>query len=234
MTMAHEAEREVDDAQVRGEEVSLRILRERLYTAVVSDVLDRQGLLEQAMSARIRPLEPRMRLVGRAHTVLTADIYQRPANPYEKEIASVDSLKPGDVMVAATNGSERTCLWGELLSTAARARGAAGALIDGHTRDVARILEMEFPLFCTGFRPVDSSSRSIVVDYDCPVLCGGVMVSPGDVIFADIDGVIAIPQDRLEETVQAALEKVQAENSSRQMLEEGYLLRDVYDRFGVL
>jgi 4-hydroxy-4-methyl-2-oxoglutarate aldolase len=234
MTMAHEAEREVDDAQVRGEEVSLRILRERLYTAVVSDVLDRQGLLEQAMSARIRPLEPRMRLVGRAHTVLTADIYQRPANPYEKEIASVDSLKPGDVMVAATNGSERTCLWGELLSTAARARGAAGALIDGHTRDVARILEMEFPLFCTGFRPVDSSSRSIVVDYDCPVLCGGVMVSPGDVIFADIDGVVVIPQDRLEETVQAALEKVQAENSSRQMLEEGYLLRDVYDRFGVL
>jgi 4-hydroxy-4-methyl-2-oxoglutarate aldolase len=232
--MAHEAEREVDDAQVRGDEVSLRILRERLYTAVVSDVLDRQGLLEQAMSARIRPLEPRMRLVGRAHTVLTADIYQRPANPYEKEIASVDSLKPGDVMVAATNGSERTCLWGELLSTAARARGAAGALIDGHTRDVARILEMGFPLFCTGFRPVDSSSRSIVVDYDCPVLCGGVMVSPGDVIFADIDGVVVIPQDRLEETVQAALEKVQAENSSRQMLEEGYLLRDVYDRFGVL
>ncbi len=211
-----------------------QILRDRLYTAVVSDVLDRQGLLEQAMSARIRPLEPRMRLIGRAHTVLTADIYQRPANPYEKEIASVDSLKPGDVMVAATNGSERTCLWGELLSTAARARGAAGALIDGHTRDVARILEMGFPLFCTGFRPVDSSSRSIVVDYDCPVLCGGVMVYPGDVIFADIDGVVVIPQDRLEETVQAALEKVQAENSSRQMLEEGYLLRDVYDRFGVL
>jgi regulator of RNase E activity RraA len=232
--MAHEAEREMVGGVANEENAPLRMLREHLYTAVVSDVLDRQGLLEQAMSARIRPLEPRMRLVGRAHTVLTADIYQRPANPYEKEIASVDSLKPGDVMVAATNGSERTCLWGELLSTAARARGATGALIDGHTRDVARILEMEFPLFCTGFRPVDSSSRSIVVDYDCPVLCGGVMVYPGDVIFADIDGVVVIPRDRLEETVEAALEKVQAENSSRQMLEEGYLLRDVYDRFGVL
>jgi regulator of RNase E activity RraA len=60
------------------------------------------------------------------------------------------------------------------------------------------------------------------------------MVHPGDIIFADIDGVVVIPQDRLEETVQAALEKVQAENSSRKMLEEGYLLRDVYDRFGVL
>ena len=212
----------------------LDVLRTRLYTAVVSDVLDRQGLLDQAMSARIRPIEPRMRLIGRAHTVLTADVYQRPSNPYGKEIAAVDSLKPGDVMVAATNGSERTCLWGELLSTAARARGATGSLIDGHTRDVARILEMEFPVFCTGFRPVDSSSRSVVVDYDCPILCGGVLVHPGDIIFADIDGIVVIPSSQLEATVQAALEKVEAENSSRQMLEEGYFLRDVYDRFGVL
>jgi regulator of RNase E activity RraA len=99
---------------------------------------------------------------------------------------------------------------------------------------VARILEMGFPVFCTGFRPVDSSYRSTVVDFDCPILCGGVMVMPGDIIFGDIDGVIVIPSDRLAETVQAALEKVEAENHSREMLEEGYLLRDVYDRFGVL
>jgi regulator of RNase E activity RraA len=212
----------------------LGVLRDRLYTAVVSDVLDRQGLLEQAMSARIRPIEPGMRLVGRAHTVLTADIYERPANPYEKEIAAVDSLEPGDVMVADTNGSERTCLWGELLSTAARARGATGCVLDGHVRDVRRIIEMGFPVFCTGFRPVDSSSRSTIVDFDCPVRCGGVLVHPGDIIFADVDGVVVIPRDHLQATVAAAVEKVEAENSSRQMLEEGYLLRDVYDRFGVL
>jgi 4-hydroxy-4-methyl-2-oxoglutarate aldolase len=136
--------------------------------------------------------------------------------------------------VASTNGSERTCLWGELLSTAARARGATGCLLDGHARDVARILEMGFPVFCTGFRPVDSSYRSTVVDFECPIQCGGVMVMPGDIIFGDIDGVIVIPSDRLAATVQAALEKVEAENHSREMLEEGYLLRDVYDRFGVL
>src|SRR5688572_2642778 len=199
----------------------LDLLRTRLYTAVVSDVQDRQGLLDQAMSARIRPIEPRMRLIGRAHTVLTADVYQRPSNPYGKEIAAVDSLKPGDVMVAATNGSERTCLWGELLSTAARARGATGALIDGHTRDVTRILEMGFPVFCTGFRPVDSSSRSTVIDYGCPVRCGDVLVNPGDIIFADFDGVVVIPPDLLELTVRLALEKVEGENASREMLEQG-------------
>jgi regulator of RNase E activity RraA len=222
------------DTNASQEDSLLDVLRDRLYTAVVSDGHDRQGLLEQAMRARIRPIEPGMRLVGRAHTVLTADIYERPANPYEKEIAAVDSLKPGDVMVADTNGSERTCLWGELLSTAARARGATGCVLDGHVRDVRRIIEMGFPVFCTGFRPVDSSSRSTIVDFDCPVRCGGVLVHPGDIIFADVDGVVVIPRDHLQATVAAAVEKVEAENSSRQMLEEGYLLRDVYDRFGVL
>ncbi|MFN8593319.1 MAG: RraA family protein [Thermomicrobiales bacterium] len=217
-----------------SEDQLLDLLRTTLYTAVVSDVLDRQGLLGQAMAARIRPIEPRMRLVGRAHTVLSADIYARPENPYIKEIAAVDALKPGDVTVAATNGSQRTCLWGELLSTAARARGATGCLIDGHTRDVRRILEMEFPVFCTGFRPVDSSSRSIVIDYGIPVLCGDVMVYPGDIIFGDIDGVVVIPRDRLAATVEEAMAKVEGENASRTMLEQGYLLRDVYDRFGVL
>jgi 4-hydroxy-4-methyl-2-oxoglutarate aldolase len=222
------------DTSVDSDDALLDLLRTKLYTAVVSDVLDRQGFLDQAMAARIRPIEPRMRLVGRAHTVLSADVYQRPENPYTKEIAAVDALQPGDVMVAATNGSERTCLWGELLSTAARARGATGCLIDGHVRDVRRILEMDFPVFCTGFRPVDSSSRSIVLDYGVPIRCGDVMVHPGDVIFADVDGVVVIPRAQLAPTVEAALEKVESENNSRAMLEEGYLLRDVYDRYGVL
>ena len=222
------------DSNASSETQLFQLLRTRLYTSVVSDVLDHQGLLDQAMAARIRPIEPSMRLVGRAHTVLTADVYQRPENPYVKEIAAVDALQPGDVMVATTNGSERTCLWGELLSTAARARGATGCLIDGHTRDVTRILEMGFPVFCTGFRPVDSSSRSTVIDYGCPVRCGDVLVNPGDIIFADFDGVVVIPPDLLELTVRLALKKVEGENASREMLEQGFLLRDVYDRYGVL
>ena len=204
-----------------SQDLLLETLRTKLYTGVVSDVLDRQGLLDQAMSARLRPIAPAMRLVGRAHTVLTADVYRRPEHPYDKEIA-------------ATNGSQRTCLWGELLSTAAMARGATGCLIDGHVRDVARIVEMDFPVFCTGFRPVDSSFRSVVIDYQCPVLCGDVLVHPGDIILADIDGVVVIPAARLAETVETALAKVEAENASRQMLRDGYLLRDVYDRYGVL
>ena len=122
----------------------LDALRNDLYVAVVSDALDGLGLHDQAMDDRLRPLTPDMRLVGRAHTVLTADVYERPAEPYRLEIEAVDALKPGDVMVAATNGSSRTCFWGELLSTAAVARGATGCAIDGHTRDVLKIIEMGF------------------------------------------------------------------------------------------
>jgi regulator of RNase E activity RraA len=217
-----------------NEDELIGILRDKLYVAAVSDILDSLGLTEQAMTANIRPITSEMRVIGRAHTVLTTDIYERPAEPYHMEIAAVDSLKAGDVMVACPNGSERTCLWGELLSTAARCRGATGAIIDGHTRDAKKIIEMDFPVFCTGYRPVDSSYRSQVVAFGVPVRVGGVLVNPGDIIFGDFDGIVAIPREVLEEAVTKALAKVEGENNSRKMLLEGYSLRDVFDKYGVL
>lgn len=217
-----------------NEDHLLGILRDDLYVAVVSDVLDSIGLLNQALDERLRPLAPTMRLIGRAHTVMTADIFERADEPYRLEIEAVDALQPGDVMVGSTNRSQRTCFWGELLSTASMARGATGCAIDGHTRDALRIMEMGFPVFATGFRPVDSSYRGTVVGYGCPVEVGSVVVHPGDIIFGDFDGIVVIPPDRLEEVVTAAHKKVTSENASRDMLREGAYLRDVYDRFGVL
>lgn len=216
------------------ENALLDVLRDNLYVSVVSDILDSLGFLDQAMSADLRPIDQDMRIVGRAHTVLTADVYERPAEPYKLEIESVDALKEGDVMVACTNGSQRTCFWGELLSTAAQARGATGCVIDGHTRDVLRIRAMGFPVFCTGFRPVDSSYRSSVIAYNVPVTVGGVLVNPGDIIFGDVDGIVVIPKHVLEQVVAKAREKAESENRSREMLREGKLLQEVYDTFGVL
>lgn len=212
----------------------LATIRTKLYTAVVSDVLDRHGWLEQAMDARIRPIERGMRVVGRAHTVLSADVYQRPDNPYEHEIAAIDAVMPGSCVVASTNQSTRTCYWGELLSTATRARGGTGCIIDGYTRDALKIMEMGFPVFSTGFKPVDSSSRSVVVDFGCPIECGGVKVRPGDVVFGDFDGIVVIPIELLADVVHEAAEKVESENATRDMLQQGHLLREVYDKYGVL
>jgi regulator of RNase E activity RraA len=205
-----------------------------LYVSVVSDVLDHLGYREQAMDATIRPMYREAVVVGRAHTVLSTDVYQLPEDPYSAEIAAIDSLRSGDVLVAATNRSTRTCFWGELLSTTARARGCRGAVIEGHVRDVLKIEQMRFPIFATGIRPVDSAGRGLVVAHGVPVECGGVLVRPGDIVFGDYDGLVVIPREAEEEAIRRAQEKVVGENKAREDLARGDLLRDVYDRYGVL
>ncbi|THF77127.1 RraA family protein [Cohnella fermenti] len=210
-------------------------MQQVLYTAVICDSLDQLGYRHQAMNERIRPLTAeRARMVGRAKTILAADVYHIPANPYDKEIAAIDSIRPDEVVVAATNESKRNGMWGELLSTASKMRGARGAIVDGLVRDTEKILELGFPLHCTGYKPVDSQGRGLVIDYDCPVEAGGVLVQPGDVIFADRDGVAVIPQALLEQVVELATAKATGESHSRRELLEGKLLREVYEKYGVL
>jgi len=211
-----------------------QLMRDRLYAAVLCDALDQAGYREQAMRADIRPVYKNAVVAGRALTVESVDIHEPRDHAYEKEIAAVDSLKAGDVLVASTGQSTRTCLWGELLSTAATLRQANGAVIDGYTRDVRRIEEMRFPVFSTGMYPVDSAGRSIVTDYNCPIECGGVSVHPGDIVFGDLDGIVVIPQSATREVIEKAMAKVEGENLTREELEQGSTLRQVYDKYGVL
>jgi regulator of RNase E activity RraA len=205
-----------------------------LYTAVISDTLDKVGYRDQAMTADIRPVFTGAKIIGRAHTVLSSDVYQIKDDPYALEIAAIDSVPVNGVVVASTNKSTRTCVWGELLSTATRARGGRGAIIDGHVRDVAMIEQMDFPVFGTGMRPVDSNGRGMIVSYAEPVVCGGVLVNEGDIVFADIDGIVVIPQAVEEEVIRLAREKVASESSMREWLAEGRTLREAFDHFGIL
>jgi len=209
-------------------------MRDKLYASVISDTIDHLGARNQGMRPDIRPMWEGAVVVGRAYPVLTADVYKLVDDPYGGEIDAVDSLKPNDVMVVCTQRSTRTCFWGELLSTAARARGARGIVIDGYTRDVAQITRMKFPTFATGIYMVDSAGRSIVIDHGCPVDCGGVLVNPGDIIFGDIDGVVVIPKELEKEVIPLALEKVSKENQLRDELLKGSLLRDAYNKYGIL
>ncbi|MEA3254138.1 MAG: RraA family protein [Chloroflexota bacterium] len=209
-------------------------MRGRLNASVISDILDSLGAREQAMRAGIRPVYEGAVVVGRAYTAISADIFEIKDDPYRGEIEAVDSLKPNDVLVVCTNQSERTCVWGELLSTAARGRGARGAIIDGYTRDVAQITAMKFPTFATGMRIVDSAGRSMVIDHGCPASCGGVLVKPGDIVFGDIDGVVVIPRELEREVIPLALEKVGKEDLVREELLKGTMLRDAYARHKVL
>lgn len=212
----------------------LDLVAQRLYSAVLSDVVDQLGYRDQAMAARLRPVWPEAVLVGRAHTVLTVDIYELKPDPYRLEIEAVDTLKPGDVLLASTGPSTRTCFWGELLSTAARGRGSRGAVVDGYVRDVRRIQAMGFPVFATGMSPLDSAGRSMVVEYGGTIACGGVVVHEGDLVLGDIDGLIVVPRAIESAAILRALEKVEGENTTRTALEQGMTLTEVYAKYGVL
>jgi regulator of RNase E activity RraA len=215
---------------------SLDDLRRSLFSAVLSDCLDAAGHRGQAMHARIRPLDDALVLCGRARTGLYMDVYDAPPgeNPYELEIRLIDDLQPGEVPMFACGASGRIAPWGELLSTAARARGAAGAVMDGLTRDVRVIREMQFPVFAGGIGPLDSKGRGKVMAIDVPVEVAGVRVAPGDLVFGDADGVVVVPRAVEDEVVAAALAKVRGENETRAALERGEKLADVFRRHGIL
>ena len=209
-----------------------------LNCAVLSDTLDSLGLMQQAMKPFMRPLDDTLQLIGRARTGLYMPVYSAPTageNPYEVEIALVDDLAPGEIVVLACAGpTERIAPWGELLSTASMARGAAGCVTDGLVRDVKQIRAMRFPVFCGGIGPLDTKGRARMIERDVPVMCAGVSVRRGDLVFGDVDGVVVIPHDVEAEVVRRALEKVSGENQSREALQQGEKLADVFRRLGIL
>jgi 4-hydroxy-4-methyl-2-oxoglutarate aldolase len=205
---------------------------DRLYPAVVSDVLDRLGFRQQAMAPEIRPLFPEARVCGLARPVLAIPSYAVPAkDPYKLELEVVDTMRPGDVMVISRiDGS----FWGELLSTAATYRGARGIVVDGYTRDTLAIIRMGFPTFVRGIHIADSLGRLEVAAYDVPVVCGGVRVRPGDLVLGDFDGVVVVPGEVAEEAIRLAEEKVSGENKVREHLQQGMPVSEAFRRYGVI
>jgi 4-hydroxy-4-methyl-2-oxoglutarate aldolase len=212
-------------------------LAAQLYTAVLSDVMDELGYMHQAMRPFIRPADESLTLMGRARTGLYMKTYSvlEGENPYEVEIRLVDDLKPGDVPVFACDGpTDRIAPWGELLTTASMARGAAGCVTDGLIRDVRHIRALGFPVFHGGIGPLDSKGRARMVEMDTAIECGGVRVRTGDLVFGDVDGVVVIPQEIASEVIRRAQEKVLSENRTREELRQGRLLREGFDKYGVL
>ncbi|MEM7025516.1 MAG: RraA family protein [Pseudomonadota bacterium] len=210
--------------------------REKLYAAVLSDVLDEQGYRHQVLPPRIRPLDEGVVLAGRARTGLYRDVYHvaEGHNPYAMEIALIDDLKPDEVAVLACGTSGRIAPWGELLTTASIARGGVGCVTDGLVRDTKMIRELSFPVFHGGVGPLDSKGRGEVCAIDVPVECAGVMVNPGDLVFGDADGVLVVPQPIVAQTMRLALAKVEGEDRTRDELKQGALLADVFEKHGIL
>jgi len=212
------------------------MMAEKLYVAVISDILDNMGYRNQVLQPGVVPAhpDPSVVLVGRAATVLVGPQYEVVDQPYTNQIAAIDALKPGDVVVSGVGGMTNVAVWGELFSNAARARGARGFLTDGCHRDTRMVLDLGFPVFSRGPRPVDISGRGTVISFGRPVEVAGVIVRTGDVVFAEVDGVVIIPQDLAEETMSRAFEKVAKEDGAREDLRAGRLLSEVWSKYRVL
>ncbi len=209
-------------------------IKEHLYVAVVCDILDELGYPNQAMHQRLRPLLPNIKncgFIGRARTFRWMEMNHVPEDPYGLEIEAMDSLKKNDVVIHSTDYAGTNAPWGELMTTIAKRSGAVGCVCDSQVRDCVRIIEMEFPVYYAGIRPLDSKGRSIVAAYDVPVKCGEVLVQPRDIVFADFDGIVVVPKSVELEVVEKAQNKSHNENSSRKELLEGKSLREVYDKY---
>jgi regulator of RNase E activity RraA len=174
------------------------------------------------------------KMMGRCRTTLWEDIDFQDPEPYKLELEAVDGLQQDEVLIAAAGGSMRSGIWGELLSTAARHRGCAGALVHGAVRDVAPMREMQFPVFASGVCPYDSLHRQRVIARDEPVEIGGVTIRSGDILFADEDGVVVVPQEVEASVLQAAWDKVHAENEVRDAIRSGMAATAVFQKFGIL
>lgn len=205
-----------------------------LSSALLADVLDKLGHYHSALPIEIRPLNPVWQICGRAATLSAVSVAAEPTQPYAVEMECIDNLKPGEILVATTNGDRSSALWGELLSTACKARGAVGVVLDGLTRDASRILSMDYPVFASGYCPLDSKGRLDCIAHGQPIRLGACVVRPGDWVFGDIDGLVAVPNELAEEAFRQALIKAQGENRVRDELAKGRSVRDVFAEYGIL
>jgi len=209
-------------------------IRESLYSAVVCDALDSLGYTRQSPRVGLSAMTERRVLAGRCHTTLWADMYHVDPRPYDLELQAVDSCEPDSVLIAAAGGSMRSGIWGELLSTAAANRGCAGAIVDGAVRDITKMQAMGFLCYARGTCIYDSRDRQRVIDVGVPVEIDGVVFAPGDLVLADADGVVVIPQAVEARCLELAWEKVHAENKVRDEIRGGMLAADVFRKYGVL
>jgi 4-hydroxy-4-methyl-2-oxoglutarate aldolase len=214
-----------------NDEALFKVIREKLFTAAVGDVLDAMGLRRQFLPPAIQPLDEAMVVLGRAMPVLEADCFDDAG--FGLMLQALDDLKPNEVYIAS-GGTPRYALWGELMSTRAMQLGAAGAVLNGYSRDTRGILDLGFPTFSYGRYAQDQSCRGKVVDFRVPIEMEAVRIAPGDIVFGDLDGVLIIPKEAEEEAISRALEKAGKENLVRTAIEGGMSTVEAFQKFGVM
>jgi 4-hydroxy-4-methyl-2-oxoglutarate aldolase len=201
----------------------------RLYTGAVNDVLDRMGICNCVLPHGIVALRDGMRFAGRAMPVLGAPSLETDNDklllPW---LEMLQSVRPGDVIVSQPNDNENAH-FGELSSHAAKIAGCQGVVIDGGCRDIDYILhQSQLPVFCRYTTPKDIKGRWKLIDHHVPIKIGETTIHVGDFILADLDGIIAIPQELIIDVLEKAEETAGKENLTRDMILAGHPPLDAY------
>lgn len=216
----------------KHEEEMFLLMKEKLYTPVVGDILDVMGYTHQFLPAGIQPLTSDMKLAGKACTVLECNVFEAQKKPFGLLTEALDQLKKNEVYIAT--GACNSAMWGELLTATAKMRGAAGAVLDGYTRDTPQVLAQNFPVFATGRWAQDSSIRTNVIDFRCTIEIGGVVIHDGDLVFGDMDGVLIIPREAADQCIEESLKKAAGEKQVRKAIESGMSATEAFRKFGIL
>jgi len=203
-------------------------------SALLADALDALGLREQVLGPGIAPLDPSSRIAGPAHTVALAPADRVPEEPYRGLLAMLGAVRRGDVVVAATGRSDRAAVWGELTSSSCVARGAAGLVTDGLCRDVEQVRGLGFPVFARGTSPRDVDGRLDFGPHGIPVVLDGVTIAPGDLVVADVDGVVVVPAGVAGDVLRRAGEKAAREDDLRLAVLGGEPIAEAFRRLRVL
>lgn len=211
----------------------LKLIKEKLNTSVLGDILDSYGYYHQILPPYIKAMKEGQKIVGYAMPVLMIDVFGPQKVPFGKLTEALDQIEEDEVYIC-TGGTKRCAYWGELLTTTAKYRGGTGAIIDGYHRDTRQIKEIDWPVFSQGGYAQDSSVRTQVIDYRCPIEIGNVIINNRDLIVADEDGVIIVPKKLEEIVIQEALKKIEGENLFVEAIKSGMTATEAFKKFGVL
>ena len=216
------------------------LAKEKLFVALVGDVLDQMGYTHQFLSPNLKPIQTDSVILGRAMPVLEADFFGDHQGhntishqPFGRMFEALDDLKENEVYICA-GSSHRYALWGGLMSTRAMKCGAAGAVVHGFHRDTNEIERLGFPIASFGGYAQDQGVRGKVIDWRIPIEVDGVLVKDGDVIYGDRDGVLIVPKEVVTEAFIGAFEKAEGENQVLQALQNGMSTVDAFEEFGIM